>query len=922
MRLLPTSHIWDLWNAGGPFIGTDGAPHGRITVEPNWQLRKSSNHIGSFMSGPVRYFQRADNGQTETEVPNVKTIEIQKSFDQDAATCTIVMENQWMFQNGQIAPMDQELGQPGYFTFNRGESADATTRWGYTENSWNRILVPDALLRTYQGYGGKSKTINQALSDGNILQTGIWLVDEIQIGTNGEMTIKCRDVAKLLIDQGFYPPFIRSNIYKNFEYYRFLQKEVNKPAIAYGNAVYHTGYSPSYPTVVTSLSHADADHTDDNAVDQGDIDSYWLSGGYATNNTSTEMTWIQFDTNGDSVGGFNLYPWGGGYIIYVSIDAGGWQGTNTIPYTGPHSGVAIPYVKKINFGGWETPYLFTLPTEYSGVSHVRLTFARLAKSNLGPYYYRAGVRDFNYGTFTGTVSSGGKYINDIIRSSNDSDVGYALVGSDGGVFSFGDFRFWGSEAGKTHVGSIVGIAGNGSNTGYWLVGTDGGVYTFGDARFHGSVPGLSISISNAAGIERSPGGNGYYVFGLDGGVFSFGDATYHGNMLGDGLVVGMAVDPGGGYWLVNSAGKVTAHGTTFYGDAHSLSLAAPITGMAATPSGNGYYLVGQDGGVFTYGDAVYHGGTTGINLVDVIVSIEVEGDNSGYLLAARDGGVFAFGGARFEGSLPYTTDYLDNLDGNYKDYADIVKVFLLWAGWWFYPNMTSNFPDVFGNIESTGAFAPDVITKDYFDRKPIVDIINSFKEIVGYNAYADETGAFRFESPNVWQKQNIYEDGTVTKTFFPQIDEALQITDYRISFSDKDARSSIVISSSDPTFALNDTITTNYASITGSSILKGIVKPALWINGTFTDKTQQENMAKMIDLRLFLAERQGSVTMFANPAIQIGDQVRIWERQTSETYYHYVTGYSSSMNTETGEYTMTLTTHWLGDDDNWAISFT
>lgn len=34
---------------------------------------------------------------------------------------------------------------------------------------------------------------------------------------------------------------------------------------------------------------------------------------------------------------------------------------------------------------------------------------------------------------------------------------------------------------------------------------------------------------------------------------------------------------------------------------------APITGIAVTPTGKGYYLVAADGGVFTFGDAVFYG---------------------------------------------------------------------------------------------------------------------------------------------------------------------------------------------------------------------------------------------------------------------------------------------------------------------------
>ena len=36
-----------------------------------------------------------------------------------------------------------------------------------------------------------------------------------------------------------------------------------------------------------------------------------------------------------------------------------------------------------------------------------------------------------------------------------------------------------------------------------------------------------------------------------------------------------------------------------------------MTGIAATLSGNGYYIVCSDGGVFSFGDAVFYGSTGG-----------------------------------------------------------------------------------------------------------------------------------------------------------------------------------------------------------------------------------------------------------------------------------------------------------------------
>jgi hypothetical protein len=37
----------------------------------------------------------------------------------------------------------------------------------------------------------------------------------------------------------------------------------------------------------------------------------------------------------------------------------------------------------------------------------------------------------------------------------------------------------------------------------------------------------------------------------------------------------------------------------------------PIVGMAATPTGKGYWLVASDGGIFTFGDAVFFGSHAG-----------------------------------------------------------------------------------------------------------------------------------------------------------------------------------------------------------------------------------------------------------------------------------------------------------------------
>jgi len=76
-----------------------------------------------------------------------------------------------------------------------------------------------------------------------------------------------------------------------------------------------------------------------------------------------------------------------------------------------------------------------------------------------------------------------------------SGKGYWLVGSDGGVFAYGDAdRTLGSLAGTHLNGSIVGMAATPSGKGYWLVGSDGGVFAYGDADPHlGSLAGTHLN---------------------------------------------------------------------------------------------------------------------------------------------------------------------------------------------------------------------------------------------------------------------------------------------------------------------------------------------------------------------------------------------------------------------------------------------
>ncbi len=117
-------------------------------------------------------------------------------------------------------------------------------------------------------------------------------------------------------------------------------------------------------------------------------------------------------------------------------------------------------------------------------------------------------------------------------------------------------------------------------------------------------------------------------------------------------IIGSAALPGGnGYWLLGLDGGVFAFGSAkFFGSTGSLHLNAPIVGMASTPDGGGYWLVGSDGGIFSYGDAQFYGSTGAMRLNKPVVGMAADGATGGYWLVASDGGVFAFN-APFFGSM-------------------------------------------------------------------------------------------------------------------------------------------------------------------------------------------------------------------------------------------------------------------------------
>jgi SpoIID/LytB domain protein len=119
-----------------------------------------------------------------------------------------------------------------------------------------------------------------------------------------------------------------------------------------------------------------------------------------------------------------------------------------------------------------------------------------------------------------------------------------------------------------------------------------------------------------------------------------------------GTAVGLATTSDGqGYWVAGDNGGIYGFGdAAFDGSADSLTLARPIVDVARTPDSGGYWMVATDGGVFSYGDASFYGSTGNITLNKPIVAMAPTPSGHGYWLVASDGGVFSYGDASFYGS--------------------------------------------------------------------------------------------------------------------------------------------------------------------------------------------------------------------------------------------------------------------------------
>ncbi|GAB3863303.1 hypothetical protein GCM10028801_30610 [Nocardioides maradonensis] len=356
-------------------------------------------------------------GSTDiAEIPHIRSMTWSRSVDQDVAECTIVVQNSSITPLGATS-QGPDFDSPGALSEREN---GAETLWPHIDESWRGRIQPDRLIRTYEGYG-----VDWSVwpgEDPNLYMSGTWLIDEVTVSpTSGDLTIKCRDVGRVLLDQIAFPPVIPVGEYP-LEWSTIRTDHVPGRAPTGGSwqvpagggasssNTYYVGAGIVDKPPYVGANGAVQGHTAQQAMlNLGEGGYYWLSTGQQA---ATDMVWWETTfKNPRDVAAIRVRTLGGPFQIYVSLyqeSTGRWLGKKTIPYQVTTAGVDIE--ADIKFVGSFRPsrhanYDYVLPRKYKNISKIRLTFTDL-RADRGPsmvgYPFRAALDMF--GVYAGNYA--------------------------------------------------------------------------------------------------------------------------------------------------------------------------------------------------------------------------------------------------------------------------------------------------------------------------------------------------------------------------------------------------------------------------------------------------------------------------------------------------------------------------------------
>ena len=373
MKVLPNK-FWNIWRSG-QFVG-ENRPVTRATIQKaRVETHKISN--STFRSLPF-------DDAPHMEIRNIRSVNIDRRIGTDAGSMSMVLVNQrtiravrdldlthdeekpWKKRGGATTGPSvrslKDLEQPGFYSYRRGATPLSRVRWGHGySQTWVDMLVPNRLIRTYQGYGANYDL--EPHVDGNLVLTGLWLIDTVEFRADATIQIQCRDLAKLLLEQHIYPPVIPKNDYPlriiaphEYDTGKRRKKTISTPA-EYGpnRAKHSTSAQDSSNYWWVGTNGAVRGHRPSHAFD-GNKETYWMSTGVHGKRGGSNFVWIQSNTGQQPIRLVRMYLGSGGYTVYLSVrDDKKWltrkasEGGGTIPYTsrpGYDIGGAIPYLMK------------------------------------------------------------------------------------------------------------------------------------------------------------------------------------------------------------------------------------------------------------------------------------------------------------------------------------------------------------------------------------------------------------------------------------------------------------------------------------------------------------------------------------------------------------------------------------------------
>lgn len=317
---------------------------------------------------------------------------------------------------------------------------------------------------------------------------------------------------------------------------------------------------------------------------------------------------------------------------------------------------------------------------------------------------------------------------------------------------------------------------------------------------------------------------------------------------------------------------------------------------------------------------------------------------------------FGLGGQKFRAALrevtawgkikPFMTEVTDvnqvgmtagpagSNPGRVSDLTDIVKLLCGWAGLFWPTNAYLMHSDgttqtvtpassdtaclgaavqgrIWGDFQQTGTSPPNEISASIFDKKTLMDGVRYIADMVGFNFYFDETGAAQWRLPNVWTLGNWVSGMSATPGRTQKmltIDERQSLTNLNATITSRNVREGIFVA---------NPVGKQAALVGGyNPNPTGLMRVAGWTDQNFSSLEESTVMADLIAVRQLFQYRTDQIVIPAHPGLQIDDQVRIFERVTSEGFVHYTKGISSTNSADSGKWNYTLQTHWLGDDPN------